>query len=503
MRLPFPERFSLVAALFFAIVICGVEQLQGTNIVFSICAFLFIIVATLAFNLAGGFIRPTGSYIFFYSFGVIAGLSGKAVLGEAADTHLLVPNLTMEVFLGGISAMLASVFLARKLTRKKPFLQNVVKTKDMQNATIGSMVTGFTILISLQYLPRENGSVITALSQLNKFLDLSIILGTIHQIYKTQGRSSFNPLVFFTIVMSSLWGVVLFSKEGMFGPIFCWLIAAASMRYKVSWSQIIAGVVFGYVLIHFLVPFAQVGRTAPSTSDRVGRAFSLLTKIGEIQQTYTKQLEEQYSADMGGGYYNHPEGLLDRLEILSPDDALINATERGKPFGLEPIQLEFLNLIPHVFYPTKPTVAFGNLYAHEIGGLIGEEDFTTGISFSPSGDGYHMAKWVGVLLVAPIIWTMLFTNFDSLCGDVRQSPWGLLMIVVYAHSAPEGMLGAPIYMMGFTTITLVVAAYTSAHIMPLIGTLLFGPEKTHGDRRSFSSFAMRQGLPIASSSRDA
>ncbi len=499
MRLPFPERISLTGAIVFATILCSIEQLQGTSRIFSICAFLFIVLATIAFNLAGGFTRSTGAYVFFYSFGVIAGITGKAYLGEAADTNLLVPELTMEVFLGGIAAMLVAVFIARKLTRKTAFLQNLVKTKDMQNATIGAMVTGFAIQFLSLALPRETGSVLSALNQINRFLPMAIILGTIHEITKTKGRKSTNIFVFAAGgMMFLLNGLVFFSKEGMFTPFLCWAIAAGSMRFKVRPYQIAVGALVVYSLVHYFVPYAQLGRNAlgdaedQSMTHRIAVSFSLMTHIGEVRQTFEEG--QTAASDEGAtGYYQHPQGLLDRLEILTPDDALINATERGKPFGLSPVPLLFLNLIPHIFYPNKPNLSYGNLYAREIGGIISDEDVSTGISFSPSGDGYHMAKWVGVLLVAPILWIMLFVIFDSLCGDVRQSPWGLLMISLYAHAAPEGMLGYVIYMMGFTTIGLVVAAYSAAYVMPVIGTLLFGPEKTGLHlRKQFTSFQQRQ-----------
>ena len=71
-------------------------------------------------------------------------------------------------------------------------------------------------------------------------------------------------------------------------------------------------------------------------------------------------------------------------------------------------------------------------------GMLGDEDRTTGISFSPIGEAFHVGRWTGIFIVAPILWIMLFTLYDSLCGDARKVPWGLLAIVLFAHIAPEG-----------------------------------------------------------------
>jgi len=155
---------------------------------------------------------------------------------------------------------------------------------------------------------------------------------------------------------------------------------------------------------------------------------------------------------------------------------LVEVTERKGTFGYLPIIAGFENLIPRAFWPNKPSIGFGNLFAHEIGGLP-EDDTTTGISFSPSGEAYHLGRWVGVFLVAPVLWIMLFTLFDSLCGDTRVTPWGLLLTAYFAHAAPEGMLDSIIYTLGFGTLGLLFAAFSAAYMMPIVGTLVKGPEK--------------------------
>jgi hypothetical protein len=57
------------------------------------------------------------------------------------------------------------------------------------------------------------------------------------------------------------------------------------------------------------------------------------------------------------------------------------------------------------------------------------------------------------------------------------------MIVLFSHSAAEGMLVAVIYMMGYTLVGLLFAAFAAAYVMPIIGTLLIGPEKA-GQRKT-------------------
>jgi hypothetical protein len=483
MRLPFPERIPVTLAFIFAVVLGAVQQLEGTDLLFSVYSSLFVIIAAIAFNTTGGFTRPSGGYVFFYSFGVIAGVTGKAIVGEPADSNLVSPNVIMLVFLGGISSMLVAVFISRRLISKRAFLQNVVKPKDMRNATIGCIISGLTIQLLINLVPHGGGSILSALNQVNQFLPIAIILGTIHQIRKTGGASAMSlPVALAFMAMFGYSGLIAFSKQGMFTPIACWAIAAASMRYKLRPYELVVCAVGMYVVVHFFVPYSQVGRNYPgvgvSVAGNLQAASELITQLGDVREEYTVSQAELYESG-GSGYYNNPQGLLDRLQILKPDDALINVTNERGSYGYYPIYFGFLNLIPHVFFPSKPTYLMGNVYAHEVGGIVADEDESTGISFSPSAEAYHVGKWAGVLVVAPILWIMLFTWFDSLCGDVRKSPWGLLVIALFSHIAPEGMLGGVIYMLGYTTIGLVFAVFASAYVMPIIGTLIVGPEQVN------------------------
>jgi hypothetical protein len=308
---------------------------------------------------------------------------------------------------------------------------------------------------------------------------MAIILGVIHQIRKSGGTSSINLPVVLSATCQFCLGLVSFSKEGMFTPFVCWIIAAASQQYKITLYQIVGGVLAVIFMFQFLVPYSQYGRNfrseTGSFSENVDTAITLLSDLETARQEDRTGQETSYEADVRG-YYNTPQGFLDRLEMISVDDRLINLTDQGHVYGLYPILFSFENLVPRVLWPDKPSIGFGNLYTHEIGGMA-EDDYTTGISYSAAGEGFHMARWIGIFLVAPIMWIMLFTLYDSLCGDVRRAPWGLLVLVIFSHAAPEGMLTGIVSMLGFTAATLIFVALSAGYVMPIFGTLMAGPGK--------------------------
>lgn len=484
MRIPFPERIPLPIAVTAAIILVGLQQLQQTSALFSFYCFVFIIIATIAFNVAGGFTRPSGSYIFFYAvLGLIIGIVYKAYLGEPADTHLRAPMQTIKVFVGGITGMLVAIVVSRKLTRRQPFLSDFLKPKDYKNAAVGCFAFGLFLNVLSIITKHENGSVLSAVMQLNRFLQMSIIIGTLHVIRKSKGASGFSIFTLVYILVAGLSGVASFSKEGMITPLLCWLVAAASLRYKIRLLQGLTMAVVVFLIFHYLVPYSQYGRSQVSEganfSERAAISYNLLLDLPAVRELYLQSTEGEETDDVQGmSYYNEPQGFFDRLSMIGPDDALINYTQEGNFSGLDTIPLYFANWVPHFLWPNKPGLLTGNSFAHKIGGILGEDDVTTGISFTPSGEAYQLAGWTGVLIVAPILWIMLFTLFDSLCGDVRKSPWGLLIIALFAHLAPEGMLAGVVYIMWFGSVAIIFVALSTSYIMPLIGTLLAGPEQT-------------------------
>ncbi len=129
----------------------------------------------------------------------------------------------------------------------------------------------------------------------------------------------------------------------------------------------------------------------------------------------------------------------------------------------------FENVVPHFIWPDKPAILTGNVYAHEVG-LLAEGDESTGVSFSSTAISYHLLGWFGVFLLAPALWFLLFTVFDSLCGDTRKSPWGLIVLVLYSHAAPEGDINAIIYMIFYSAFGVIFAAVIGAYVTPVVGT---------------------------------
>ncbi len=464
--------------------LCMVQQLQGTTPLFSVCTGGFIILSVLAFNVAGGLTRPSGTFVLSYALlAVVFGVVYKVVVGEPGQSNLFQPDRTMELYVASSGSFLVAAYLGQRFRSKKYYLPQFSSNAALYRSSVGLLIAGAALVLLLTFVPSfgRSGGILTGISHLTAFIPLSTLMGVTYQIRKSNGRSSINGPVVLGILLTFFFGVVNYSKEGMMSPFIFWLLPAAAHRYKVSLVQIGAISVAFTFIVYYLVPYSQYGRNFKdpdaSYSENLKTNLVLLSNLELVRKVYTQSAAEQFADDSLFHYYNKPQGFADRVQMITPDDAIIDATEHGAVFGIFPTIFSFENLIPHIIWPSKPSISWGNTYAHELGIISDEEDVSTGISFSPTGEAYHQAKWVGVFVLLPLLAFMLFVVMDSVCGDTRLSPFALLPGLGYLHGAPEGGItqfaGAAV----FGAVSIIIAAFIGAYIMPLIASLLLGPPK--------------------------
>jgi hypothetical protein len=480
-RIPFPERIPLNRVAIFAVVLFLIQQLEHTALYFSIGCAAFILIATFAFNAAGGLTRASGAYVFFYStLVVILGLCYKAYLGEPAQSNLEDPSTTIKAYVGSIAAMLAAVIVSRRFSRKSGLLQHMLKESEMFSSSVGCIAFGVAAPILLRLLGDSASGLRSAFAQLNQLIPLGIIIGVMYEIRRSGGSRSVNLPVLLAVGYFFLLGIAGFSKQGILTPFYCLLLPMCALRHRLSLLTVASSVVFAFLTFYYLVPFAQYGRSlrvpGATWSQQLVIALPLLEHPEQTRRLYEATQEGVRGG--GGVYFNTPQGFWDRLQFISVDDQLIGFTDRGHILGLAPLEESFVNAVPHFIWPNKPHPKLGgNFYAREMNieaETGGDEDTTTGISFSPTSEAYHMAGWVGVLVIAPLLWFLFFVVFDSLFGDLRTTPWGLLALVLISHTAPEGALSGLIYLLTFGAEILAFCALFATFVAPPLGVLLVG-----------------------------
>ena len=457
-----------------------VQLLEGTDPLFSTLTFCFFMLSVFAFNIAGGFSKPSGSYIFSYSLlVVVVGTVTKACLGEAAQTNLQSPLLLMGTYVASIAGMLLAAFLSSKIVTSSEGIAGLlhVKVFSYYEAALGCLVLDCVLSTAAELIPGGGGQILHSIQVINLFLPLSILLGTIAAVQDSGGTRSFNMVNVVAMGWTFCFGMLTFSKQGIFTPITCWVLGLAWARFRLRFIHLACIFVFAIVAQMVLVPMAGVGRddvVTGTTTERVALVENFLTNIPALRAR-SKESESSGSADSRMFYFNKPEGILDRLSMMPNDSVLMQYSAEGHYFGYLAIRFYFENWMPHLLYPHKleGVRVGGNAYAHEIGGLA-DEDFSTGISFSPTAEAFHVDGWRGVLVLAPAIWILLFVTADATCGDIRRQPLGLLYILIFAHVAPEGMLGGPIDSVRLLNLAFILGILFSGYIAPVLGMLFRG-----------------------------
>jgi hypothetical protein len=493
MRLPFPTRISVQKTFIFAGIVFFLQLLEHTDPIFGMLFFAYIMLSVLAFNLAGGFSRASGSYVFWFAaLTCIIGGLWKVVLREPADSNLLAPRVTMGVYVVGMVMIMVSLFISHRFTRNSGGLPSLLHTDrvNLGLASLGCLIANQLTVLANEYLPGGNGSLTAIINQENVFLPVAILLGTIHTIRTSGGRRSVNVVTAYASLALFFEGMTVFSKQGMLTPVVCWSLAAASQRYRLRIWQVGLLIAFAIWSVMILSPLSQVGRAivpdSANTWERAQLAVDLLTHPRRLRAQYkqaTQFGDSDTTAHFAAGYFDTPQGLLDRLNIIGMDDRLVNYTLQGHEDGYQRMYYYFINLIPHVIFPNKEKYAppggsnSGNYYAHEIGGLLSPDDFGTGVSFSPLGEAFHLQGWIGVLLLAPVVWILVFTVVDLVAGDLRTSPFGLMAAVEFAHVAPESLLGGLI-LFGWTgSLAILIATVFCTYFAPILGALLAVPQE--------------------------
>jgi hypothetical protein len=477
-RLQLPTRIPLSKVFVFASIFFCVQQIQHTGLLFSVLYFGFLVLSVLAFNVAEGFNRISGAYIFWYStLIVIVGVTWKAIVGEAADTNLLDPLLDMALYTASMVMLLLATLVNRKMDFRAIGIGGGFSKGELNYtaAGLGCIIVWLGILFSVPIFGNAPGGVVSALNQVNVFGPLGIILLTIGAIKDSGGRRSVNVMSLVAITYFEYLGVLSYSKQAMITPMVCWVVGAFYARLRVRFVHVVAMVLMATLSFGFISPLSASRDLAENLDNdqRLVLAWYLLTHRSVLQD-HIKQID--VTREMGvSEYYNTPQGsLIERLSMLPPDDELFTFTANGHYEGMAPIYQYFGNLVPHFLNPNKEMGYGGNFYAHEMGSGLAEDDNTTGISYSPVAEAFHCEGWGGIFWLLPVIWILLFSSVDFVVGDVTKYPWGLMVVVWLAHGAPEQLVGGMIYFMGYGNFGMVLAIIIVTRIAPILGTLFLG-----------------------------
>ncbi|GAA3770041.1 hypothetical protein [Terriglobus aquaticus] len=479
--IPFPKEIPYQGTMLVGALLVAALIAEGNSPVLCLTVLGWMLVTNFGFNIVGGFRNPAGAYILFVTlFTGLLGVFVKALTNEPLVANVPNADQTLLVYMLGTCATTFAALLSLRFRPKKPFLAGRLTQGNTNNVVIGCLVVGIGLPYALYLLAPGLASIAR---QLNITLPLAILIGVFQRVKATGGRSSFSWPVLIAWAFSTWVGLLSYSKEAMFAPSLAWVVASAAARLRLSILQVITLVPLGAFAVLILVPYSQYGRNfRDETAANPQVAYNLLRHPLALRDKVNRDAAERIDLYH---WYNQPRGIFDRLTLVPIDSALIALTDLQGPIGLQNTFNYFENIIPHFILPDKPEIRAGNDYAHEIG-MLAPSDHTTGISFSPFGDAYHQAGWLGILLVMPAIQFLMFVAMNYVLGSTEEAPWALFFVMAFAHIAAEGMLSFPVYIISFGMEAVVATAFAMIYLTPMIGSLLLGPGRNAIPERSFA-----------------
>ncbi len=456
MRFPWPDHIKAKHLIFFATTLLVLQLASGTHPLFATCIFFYTLLAGTAFNFGGGLYTYTGSFIAFQSLEVVLiSQVAKLILWQPADSNLQTPLHTAGIYVAGMAAECAAVIVCSKYRRKEPIFDSRKDESRMMEMSIAGSMLGIvaSFLLFTLGLQSEGGikqaSIWGYLNQLQYFLPLGIMLGTAYLIRASDGKRSARWWTVMPIVYMSLQGVALNSKQGIFQPVFTWLLVCLVYRYKFSKLQIagiIAYVIFGAYIIFPVVQYSRAYVREGNLIQRAQLVYQFTTQNGliAIREAYIndEELESESADEHYFFYYGRDMQLLDRFSLIETEDAVVRYAERVGSYGLEPFADEAISIVPRFMLPNKDDylhISMANVLGRATG-MLGPEDEQTFISFSMFATTYFLAGWGGVTALIFAVMAITFTVIDSFYGDARKSYYALLPIVGNIHGAPELML---------------------------------------------------------------
>jgi hypothetical protein len=449
------------------------QLISGTDLGYSFLVFAFFILTGLTVLALGGLTTLPGAGVTYLACQhVLISQIAKIFFWQPADSRLTEPITTMEMYIVGMAGFFCAALVARKIKfrrtlfevpndeRRLFWLAVVVTTLSALRAVL---VTKFGVNSSTGYA--VEGGALGPLRVIT-FLDpLAVAASTAWILVRSNGRQSISPLGLIAMALPMLGGVLGAGRQGIATPPVMWLITCFAYGFRFRFVHVFSVIVGLYIVQFILFPYALVARATVRTGD-VGKNISLATNLlCEVIAEPGKYSADDSEQDMDQDrrryfYYGSPNATLDRYSLIDSADGIVGATLRDGTTGGTTFIPELSELLPRFLDPDK-VGNIGNLLAHRAPGLVGKDDYTTGITLGFIVECFSDYGWYGAFAIPFALLLGSIISFSFMYRvDMRRNIIPVAFLLNWAWSFSEGSILTQLLTIVQGPIIVIVALFT-------------------------------------------
>ena len=425
---------------------------SGTQPTFAFLVFLFGLLTYLAVKACGGLFTLTGFSVFYLAMqNLIISQVVKVAYWTPADINIQRPIETLTVLnltmLGIYMAALATGLAARrvKVLKRPPLFDAEINLERLYWLAIVSTIFSIfqSVYSATQTLNADTGAANTGgihglLHAITYLSPLAVASGTAYLILSSRGRKSFGVINGMAMAIPCLFGIIGAGRQQMTTTIIIYYVTCFLFRFKfrpIHFAIILAG---AYICQFILFPYALYARQFTRTArveDNMSRAANLL---GDViadplkYQTLTATSTKSFHSHRKFLYYGKPSPTLDRFSLVIITGGIVDATLRSGTIGMTTIRPGFEMAVPRLVAPDK-AAGYRNTLAHREPGMVGKDDYTTGISTGFASDSFSSYGWLGAFAIPFILCVVLFCAFRFV---VRDRLWGNIYAISLVFYLP-------------------------------------------------------------------
>ena len=450
--LSFPGALRLDVAAVLALLLLVLQLATGTSLEFAELTLLAVVFSVLAVNLAG--LRTVAGLCFAIvalQVFVVAEMA-KVFYREPGESRLEVPLVSMGVMALSMASLCLGALVCRPFKTARVLFRATLDPELLRTMAVLSFLIGAGFLMS-GHLAGETedgavrlGGVAGLLRRFSGCAPLAVISGTAYSLTTSRGQRLFSVYNAVPLLVQFAIGVFYSSKQGMFEPVFSLVLTAIAFGYAWRPAQLFAGFIAILLVVFVLFPFGQVAR---NHTHGLNFADTLQKNVDYFSQnlknpTYFLDQYDEYKQGLEAEdsllYFSKPNGLLERMSLIKPADALIHATLMQGTAGWKTIGPGLVDLLPRVILP-RPWVNVPNEMGYKAG-FLDEDNAATCVSFGFAADAFNSFGWAGAAIIPFLLGVLVIVVTRLLSNAVPYNIWGIFFFTIYNHQMAEASAGA-------------------------------------------------------------